>query len=199
MGLFKKQIGNNGSRASASFTVNDGFITNSWMYGSFRTLAKPSMLYYNGSTYSLYYAEKANNNAVGIIKQTGDTIVNYAVNTGTIAPEPTNHPAPMLHINRTTGYIYVLQNKFHINRIRVYKSDMPEDISSFTYLGEIGSTNTSYLGHLEGDESDVVIQTRAGQVGVDNYSSSIIKVNLDTLSFTQTPIGPGIMRRTTCP
>lgn len=188
MGLFKKQTSSISSSRISSFTLNDGFITNSWMYGSFRTLSKPSMLYYNGSTYSLYYSEKANNNAVGIIKQTGDTIVNYAVNTGTATPEPFNHPAPLLHINKSTGYIYVLQNTFHIDTIKVWKSDSPENISSFSYVGYFGSSNTSYLGHLEGDNSDVVIVTRAGEFGVDNYSISVINVNLDTLSYTQTQV-----------
>jgi len=186
MGLFKKSIKTSGSSRIADFTVSDLSITDVWMTGSFRALAKPSMLWYNGSTYSLYYKEKEYNNAVGIIKQTGNTLINYAVNTGTATPEPINHPAPMLHINRTTGYIYVLQNKFHIDKIKVWKSDSPEDISSFSYVGEFGS-GCSYLGHLEGDESDIVILTRAGTISVD-FSISIISVNLDTLVYNQTQI-----------
>lgn len=168
------------------FTVKTRVIEDSWMYGSFRTLAKPSMLWYNGSTYSLWYKENDFNNQVGIIKQTGKYLESSIVNDGTISSEPINHPAPMLHINKTTGYIYVLQNKLHLNRIRVWKSQTPEDISQFNYVGEFGQTNNSYLGNLEGDESDVVIQTRAGVEGVDNFSMSVIKVNLDTLVYTQT-------------
>lgn len=186
MGLFKKQVASSNSRPVASFTLNNGSITNTWMTGSFRTLSKPSMLWYNGSTYSLYYAEKANNNAVGIIKQTGDTITNYPVNTGTATPEPINHPAPMLHINKTTGTIYVIQNKLHIDRFKVWKSTSPEDISSFDYVGEFGN-GCSYIGHLQGDESDIVILTRAGVIDTD-FSISVVSVNLDTLVYTQTQV-----------
>lgn len=193
MSLFKKTTptdqGNEVIGGDSNFVIRELTIPDSWMYGSFRTLAKPSMLYYDGSTYSLYYKENTDDNAVGIIKQTGNSIEYASVNNGTVLPnEPTNHPAPMLHINKTTGYIYVIQNEFHVDNFRVWKSDFPKDISSFSLLGSFGNSNCAYLGHLSGDESDVVLLTRAGQVGVDNYSISVIEVNLDTLVYTQTQV-----------
>lgn len=191
MSLFKKTIpvGDDGLEGDIlnndpTFPTRRGYVEGSWMYGSFRTLAKPSMLWFNGATYSLWYKEKVDNNQVGIFKQKGDNLDSYIVNDGTISPEPINHSAPMLHINKTTGHLYILQNKLHVDTIRVWKSQSPENINGWDYIGEFG-TLTSYLGHLEGDESDIVLLTRAGDVS-DFYSMSIIKVNLDTLVHTQT-------------
>ena len=188
MGLFRQTlpISEGNINNDNDFPIKRFFIEDSWMYGSFRTLAKPSMLWYNGSTYSLWYKEKVNFNQVGILKQTDETLISSIVNDGTDGIEPINHPAPMLHINKSTGYIYVLQNKFHVDEIRVWRSANPEDISSFDYIGAFGQ-GCSYLGHLDGNDSDIVIQTRAGDV-TEFYSMSIIKVNLDTLVYTQTVI-----------
>lgn len=193
MSLYKQQMSveeevNEFLNNDPTFQIKRGFVEDSWMYGSFRTLAKPSMLTYNGATYSLWYKEKAHNNQVGIFKQKGDLFQSSIVNQGTIESEPINHPGPMSHISKATGHIYVLQNTLHVNTIRVWKSEFPEDISSFNYVGEFGTPNCSYLGHLEGDDSDIVLQTRAGVVGLDDFSMSIIKVNLDTLVHTQTQL-----------
>lgn len=189
MGLFRNIISSGGQYINndPNFQLQRGFAEDSWMYGSFRALARPSMIYYNGSTYSLWYKEKANLNQVGIFKQNYDDFESALVNSGTVSEEPINHPAPMLHINKTTGYIYVLQNRLHIDEIRVWKSTNPEDISSFDYVGAFGD-KTSYLGHLKGDESDIVIVTRAGDGVTDFYGLSVISVNLDTLIYTQTQV-----------
>ncbi len=193
MSLFKKTIPifddliGDPLNGDPTFPTIRGFIEGSWMYGSFRTLSKPSMLWFNGATYSLWYKEQVNNNQVGIFKQIGDSLESTIVNTGTVTPEPINHPAPMLHINKTTGFIYVLQNRTHVDTIRVWKSQSPENINGFNYIGEFGAF-TSYLGHLEGDESDIVIQTRAGTDAINYKDHSIIKVNLDTLVYTQTQL-----------
>ena len=103
--------------------------------GRIRNLANPMMLWYNGSTYAVGYKANTDNNQVWVTKQTGDTLVSYTVGTGTTSPEPENHPAPMILID-DAGYIYVVQNDFHVDAFNLWKSDSIEDISAFTLVGQ---------------------------------------------------------------
>ena len=133
------------------------------------------MFFFNSSVYSLWYKEKVNSNQVGIFKQTGDEVVSGIVNNGTQGQEPINHPAPLAHPRVSNGHIYVYQNKFHVDSVRVYRTNVAGDVTAgFELLGEIG-TDTSYLVLIEKNGSDVVIQTRSGAENKDNYSQSVIK------------------------
>lgn len=171
-----------------NFEIRRGTIEDFWMGGNFRSLSRQSILRFNGSTYSLWYKEKVDFNQVGILKQTGDFVESVIVNDGTVGQEPINHPAPMLYIDEDTGIIYVFQNRFHVDSIRVWKSNSPENIENgFSYVGEFG-TDTAYLALLEGNGKDAVIQTRAGATNNDIYSMSVVKLNLDTLVNEQIQI-----------
>lgn len=159
--------------------------------GGFTILTIPNTLWHNGSTYSLGFEDNATNNQVWIIKQTGYAIETTKVGSGTITPEPLNHATPLLHIDKTTGYIYVLQNEEHVQPFRVWKSDSPEDISAFTYLGDF-DTDASYLIAFDAsDTTDMWFVTRSGDSSNNGYDMSTLNVNLDTLAYTKLRITEG--------
>lgn len=146
--------------------------------GNFRELTNPTMWYYNGSTYAVAYEPNTTNNKVWISKQTGFTVESYAVNNGTSSPEPLDHPTPLLYINEATGYIYVIQNQFHVDAFDVWKSDSPEDISSFTQVTGAFDANGSYLALISYSGTNCVFATRSGS-SPNGYDYSVIEVDLD--------------------
>lgn len=153
----------------------------SWALGGrFRDSSNPIMWHYNGSTYALGYANNTLNNEVYIVKQTGFTVTSTQVNNGTDGSEPLNHPTPLLYIDEATGYIYVLQNEFHVDRFGVWKSDNPEDISSFSFIDWF-DTNGSYLSLIEWSGSTVVMTTREGE-SPSGYDFNVLTVDLDNPS-----------------
>jgi len=171
-----------------SSTYKQGFTTiGAWALGGwFRNLTSPIMLWYNGSTYALGYEANTTYNAVWLIKQTGNLIQAWKVNDGTDGIEPENHPTPALAIDRVGGYIYFIQNKFHVDEFRVWKSNYPELLNggvtdaTFTQLASF-DTDGSYLLTL--DDSDINSMwfvTRSGDSSPANgYDQSIINVDLD--------------------
>lgn len=154
--------------------------------GRIRNLANPMMLWYNDSTYTVGYKPNNQNNQVWAQKQTGYNIEAYTVGTGTDSPEPLNHPAPAIFID-DSGYIYVAQNEFHVNPFRLWRSDIPEDISSFTLLGSF-DTNGSYLALLKQSNTNVTLSTRSGDnsTATKGYDYSILEVDLTDASYTKT-------------
>jgi len=148
--------------------------------GRFRDLTNPNMWFYNGSTYSVGFESNATNNQAWITKQTGYTLVNYEVGVGTDGSEPLNHATPLIYINEATGYIYVIQNEYHVDRFKVYKSNSPEDISAFTLTGYF-DTDGSYLSLIEWSGTTCVFTTRSGQA-TSGYDFNVITVDLDSPS-----------------
>jgi hypothetical protein len=144
--------------------------------GNIGSNASPLMIWFNGSTYGVGYKENDQLNQVVILKQTKENVEANTVGNGTTATESRNHPAPCMHID-SEGYIYVFQNKLHVDPFRYWKSDNPEDISSFTLQGEF-SDEASYIGVLDAIGKDIKFQTRRG--GTSSYAQSIISLNLDT-------------------
>lgn len=147
--------------------------------GFFRSLTSPCMWHYNGSTYAVGYKSNVYNNQVWILKQTGITVESYNVGTGTDGSEPENHPTPLLYVNESTGYVYVIQNEFHVDRFLVWRSDNPQDISSFSLVGYFGA-NESYLCLISYSGTNCVFQTRNGSSS--DYDQSLISVDLDSPS-----------------
>jgi hypothetical protein len=154
--------------------------------GRIRNLANPMMLWFNGSTYAVGYKPNNQNNQVWAQKQTGDSIEAYTVGTGTNTSEPLNHPAPAIFID-DAGYIYVAQNEFHVNPFRLWRSDIPEDISSFTLLGSF-DTNGSYLALIKQSNTNVTLTTRSGDnsTAIKGYDFSVLEVDLTNASYTKT-------------
>lgn len=155
--------------------------------GNFQNSSLPCMYFdsVEGCTYAVGYENNVTNNAVWIMKQTANSVESTKVNTGTTSSDPQNHPTPMLLMD-DSGYIYVFQNKYHIDSFRYYKSDAPRDISSFTYQYDF-TANASYIGLLKRDGNNCVFITRAG--GVSSYSNSIVHLDLSdgtdsTVQFT---------------
>jgi hypothetical protein len=146
--------------------------------GNFIYLQNPVMTWRNGSTYCVGFESNATNNQVWIIKQTGSIIEATEVGSGTTGPEPNNHPAPVLVID-DAGYLYVIQNEFHVDPFRLWRSDSVEDISSFTYIGAF-DTNGAYLGLLKQNNTDCTFVTRSGGL----YNLSVLNVDLTDASYT---------------
>lgn len=159
-----------------------------WLGGTHQNLSNPSSLYFNGSTYITGYEDNVTYNQAWIIKQTGLDQIDYnSVGDGTVAVgmESNNHPAPMLVIDNL-GYIFVIQNAFHVYPFRVWKSNNPEDISSFTELANFGS-QLSYLGLVRQENSNCWFISRKG--GAGDYSHVVVNVNLvNPALYTQTQI-----------
>lgn len=150
--------------------------------GRFRIYANPSMIWYNGSTYSVGYEDFNTNNQVWITKQTGKTLLSYEVGSGTSVPDSINHAMPII-LRDNSGYLYVIQNISNADSFRYWKSDYPEldnagtPTGTFTLVGSF-SANAIYIGLLKQDGFDCKFITRAGSPEI--YSQSIISLNLDT-------------------
>lgn len=156
------------------FYQSETTIGNWALGGRIRSLASPMMWFYNGCTYALGYESNVYSNQVHIVKQDKFTLTSATVGSGTTSPEPANHPAPAIYIDETTGYIYVVQCKYHEDSYNVWKSDSPEDISSFTKTGEF-DTDGSYLALLRWSGSETVWTVRGS-----DYSHHVVTVDLDT-------------------
>ena len=148
--------------------------------GGFYGLTDPVMWWYNGSTYCLGYESNIYNNKVWAVKQTGDSVEAFSVNNGTSSPEPENHPTPLLYINEATGYIYVIQNQFHVSKFEVWKSTNIEDISSFSSIGTF-DLDGAYLTMNKFSGTNLTFTTRGG-ASPNGYDQRILEVDLDTPS-----------------
>tara|TARA_R110002012_G_scaffold321174_1_gene547901 strand:+ start:10038 stop:11288 length:1251 start_codon:yes stop_codon:yes gene_type:complete len=154
--------------------------------GQLSTLTSPITLWHNGSTYSLGYENNITNNQVWIVKQTGFNIESNTVGIGTVAPEPLNHPTPLLIID-DLGYIYVIQNSFHVSPFNLWRSDNPEDISSFSLIGQF-DTDGAYLTMISQNNTNAVFVTRNSLASSDGFHQSILEVNLLTAAYTKTQL-----------
>lgn len=154
--------------------------------GRIRNLANPMMIWFNGSTYAVGYKPNNQNNQVWAQKQTGDNIEAYTVGTGTNTTELLNHPAPAILVD-DAGYIYVIQNEFHVNPFRLWRSDNPEDISSFTLLGSF-DTNGSYIALIKQSNTNVTLTTRSGDnsTAIKGYDFSVLEVDITDASYIKT-------------
>jgi hypothetical protein len=159
--------------------------------GSFRGLTAPIMWWFNGSTYGVGYQGNATNNKVWIVKQTGLNVTSTAVNNGTSLPEPLNHPTPLIYINEATGYIYVIQNQFHVDSFDVWKSDNPEDITGFTKVTGSFDTDGSYLVMNKYSGTNVTFTTRSDDAP-NGFDHNVLEVDLDNPSgYTDTLVCEG--------
>lgn len=175
----------------AIFETGNITIGNWALGGSFRGLTSPIMWWYNGSTYGVGYEANTYNNKVWITKQTGFDVISSAVNNGTSSPEPLNHPTPLLYINEATGYIYVIQNQFHVDAFDVWKSDNPEDISSFTKVTGSFDTDGSYLVMNKFSGTNVTFTTRSDDAP-NGFDHNVLEVDLDNPSlYTDTLVCEG--------
>lgn len=169
------------------FTELEGVVNaGNWaLGGAFRGLTNPVMYYDTAerATYALGYESNIYNNKVWIVKQKGRNVTSAPVNNGTDGPEPLNHPTPLLHFDTQTGYIYVIQNEFHVDRFGVWKSDNPRDITSFTFVDWFDN-NGSYLVTIDdADTNSMWFVTRSGDSSpADGYDQSILNVDLDNPS-----------------
>lgn len=148
--------------------------------GRFRTLANPIMYYDNDITYCVGFELNTNNNQAWIFKYDPATgMTASTVGSGTTSPEPLNHPAPLMLVD-DSGFIYVFQNKFHVDEFRFWKSDSPGDITSFTHQYDF-TDFASYLNIMEQDNLDCTFVTRLGDNGGNgDYSLGVVKLNLNT-------------------
>jgi len=160
----------------------DLIVTGYSLGGRVRNLANPMMKWYNGSTYAVGYKSAANLSAVYVTKQTGNTVDSYLLTgSGTATVEPFNHPAPIILID-DAGYIYVIQNTYHVDSFRIWKSDSIEDVSAFTLVGTF-DTDGSYLALLKQSNTDVTFSTRSGE-SPNGYDFNILEVDLTDASYT---------------
>jgi hypothetical protein len=176
-----------GSQSSSRYQEFTTFIANYALGGRIAGGAHPLMQWYNDNTYFVGYTSNEFNNRViiGKIDNQGVAETNY-VGTGTVASEPFDHPAPVLYV-APDGFIYVFQNRYHSDLFRYWKSDVAEDVSSFTFQGEF-TDNASYLGIINAVNKDLVFLTRRG--GTSTYGQSVVKLNLDTGVNTSLQITP---------
>jgi len=171
---------------------NSGLISKSinigkWaLGGQFSTLTSPITLWHNGSTYSLGYETNIYNNQVWIVKQTNFTIETAKVGVGTTSQEPLNHATPLLLFDNS-GYAYVIQNSFHVSPFNLWKSDNPEDISSFSLVGQF-DTDGAYLTMIKQDNTNCVFVTRSGDSNSGGFHQSVLEVNLLDASYTKTSL-----------
>ena len=165
------------------YTANEEIFL--WHFGCrYRNLSNYCSIWHNGSTYTVGYERNTTNNQVIIIKQTGLVLEYTKVGSGTTSAEPLQHPTPSLFID-DAGYIYVFQNKLHIDPFRYWKSDSIEDVSAFTYQYDF-TTEASYLGLMKQSNTDVTFVTRKG--GVSSFSQSIVELDLTNGSFVDTQV-----------
>jgi hypothetical protein len=167
--------------ANSGYIEDTVTLINYALGGRIRNLANPMMLWYNGSTYAVGYKNNTENNQVWITKQTDYTLVSYTVGSGTTSPEPENHPAPMILID-DAGYIYVVQNDFHVDAFNLWKSDSIEDISAFTLVGQF-DTDGSYIALLKQSNTNVTLSTRSDDAP-NGYDFNILEVDLTDASYT---------------
>lgn len=153
---------------------------------AYNILTSPTSIYYNGSTYSLGYESNTYDNQAWIVKQTGFSLETNKAGVGTNGQEPFNHPAPLLIID-DNGYIYVIQNEFHVTPFNLWRSDNPEDISSFSLIGQF-DTDGAYLVLVKQDNTDAVFVTRSGDANSGGFHQSILQVNLLDASYTKTQV-----------
>ncbi len=195
----------------AGATVQDPTDVNVWHTGSIEIpdllqigwqggLIDPNGLYFNGKTYAT--GVQTNNiagqrNRVVIVQYDGATPTVppiYAfVGSGTDGQDTLNHPRPAMLID-PSGYIWIYQTTIHQTPIRVWKSDNPEDISSFTLvhtIPEINGLNYGYPKPILQPDGRVFILVRSNDgVGpADLYNTLILKsTDATQTSWTAQPI-----------
>jgi len=178
---FHNSISSNSTFKSSYKSIGD------WALGGrFNGLTMPISLWYNGSTYTVGYESNATNNQVWVVKQTNFNLQSEKVGTGTDGQEPLNHPTPLLLID-DSGYIYVIQNEFHVTPFNLWRSDNPEDISSFSLVGQF-DTDGAYLICIKQDDTNVTFITRNGDANSGGFHQSVLEVNLQDASYTKTQI-----------
>lgn len=162
------------------------FTTNYWLGGNFQNQTNKCTVFYNGDTYAVGYMDNSHDNKCFVFKYSNGTLTSNQFNDGTNpSAEPLNHPTPSIYIDNS-GYIYLVQNQFHVYPFRVWKSDSPEDITAFTQLSDFG-TSLAYLGLIKQDNSTCWFISRKG--GSGDYTQAVINVDLSNPStYTQTQI-----------
>ena len=153
---------------------------------AYNILSSPTSFWLNGKTYSLGYESNTYNNQAWIVSQSKSSLQKNKVGVGTTASEPYNHPAPIT-FNDDNGYIYVVQNEFHVTPFNLWKSDNPEDISSFSLVGQF-DTDGAYIVLVKLENNTAVFITRSGDGNSNGYHQSILTVNLLDASYTKTPL-----------
>lgn len=154
--------------------------------GSFRELSSPNGWRSGGYDFFVGYAANTLNNEVYILRFDGYEVNGAQVNSGTDGPEPLNHAAPAIFIDESTGYVYVMQNEFHVDRFGVWKSDYPlldnsgSFDGSFTFVDWF-DTDGSYLSLIEYSGTTCVFSTRSGS-SPNGYDFNVLTVDLETPS-----------------
>lgn len=166
------------------------FFKDAFYFGGSRCLGQYDCIYYNGFFYLAGYKPNTFDNQALIAKYSRSTGLELAtVGTGTTpGNEPFDHPVPAIYVNQITGYVYLIQNKYHNSSFRIFKSDAPET-TNLSLVGEIIS-GSSYITIVETNGSDITFVTRGYPGGTNNdfYCFSCCTVNLDTLVNTHTRI-----------
>ena len=167
------------------------FVNEAFYFGASRALGQPDCIYYNGNFYLSGYKLNTYDNQALIAKYNrANGITTAEVGSGTTpANEPDDHPVPAVYVSQSTGYVYMIQNKYHNSYFRVFKSTSAESIT-LTYSGEITDGGASYITIVEASGSDITFVTRGKTGGTNNlwYCFACCTVNLDTLVYTHTQI-----------
>ena len=102
------------------------------------TTWNPSVLYHNGNTYVVTKENQVSSNGLAIIiKYNGTSIQTITIPDG-VALNKDYHDYPSISIDNN-GYIFVYLEQ-HVINPRIYKSDNPEDISTWTKINIIRIT-----------------------------------------------------------
>lgn len=167
------------------------FVPEAAYFGASRALGQPDCIYYNGSFYLSGYKLNTYDNQALIAKYNRvDGVTAAEVGSGTTpGNEPNDHPVPAVYVNQSTGYVYLIQNKYHNSTFRVFKSASAESIS-LSLVGEITDGGASYIIIVEASGSNVTFVTRGKTGGTNNlwYCFACCTANLDTLAYTHTQI-----------
>jgi hypothetical protein len=104
-----------------------------WTYG-------PNCQYYNGSTYYTFKRHIELDQKAIICKYDGNSVTSQIVSNFPTSSDYHNHPTLAID---SIGYIYLIDEN-HSYQPRIYKSDNPEDISSFSALSLTGMIKLDY-------------------------------------------------------
>lgn len=138
--------------------------------GSYGNHITPKSVWHNGATYITGYRE---NQDPAIIKWK-DGEIQYT-EFGTSEHDPYNHPHPTVVI--IDNYVYVLHVDGHNNPIKIWKSDLPESIESFTLIHTTTYAEFNYCNPRMLSDGRMVIHSRRGSAAGFNSIFAMSGIN----------------------